>query len=372
MTGTIEKEIADTGKLLEKGWHNEHHKGFLEGKLQFMKEWLADRQSLEKKIPLFSEELKRAEEFDAMKSEIERLKKDKIDLHDASWNLLCAKSHECRDKEKCIKQLEAVVDGLHEQLGDKTCTKCKEGELGKEDVPALTTADARGIKFDFWPCPRPMTRKWGSGQVFDRISRYFGLPDVAFGKTDGIPENIKAVDLNNGYDWKKLPFKDNEFEFGYWDPPYDKLYKKEGQEIWRTCKKIAILHTFIFPKAWLKDAERIGMVAITFGPLKQIRCLQIFKKKEVDFFAKKGVNLKNSADSVQVVHNLPNDSSIVLKPSCSNCAKHNDCEEEKEVIWCNDWKNMASGNGTGGSGNSATVSINRGTSRQKKPKEAEG
>ena len=137
------------------------------------------------------------------------------------------------------------------------------------------------IIFDFWACQRPLTKKWGSGQVFERLSKRFGRPDCAFGKTDNIPNDIFAVDLNTGYDWKKLPFKDNRFEFGYWDPPYDHLYKKEGIEIWRTCRKIAILHTYIFPRAWLKDAIRIGMVAITMGPMKQIRCLQVFKKEGV-------------------------------------------------------------------------------------------
>lgn len=100
------------------------------------------------------------------------------------------------------------------------------------------------INFDFWACQRSLTHKWGSGQVFDSISRELGLPDVAFGKTDGIPNNIKYVDLENGYDWRSLPFQENEFAFGYWDPPYDRLYKREGMEIWRCCKRLAILHTY--------------------------------------------------------------------------------------------------------------------------------
>ena len=136
------------------------------------------------------------------------------------------------------------------------------------------------ITFDFWACQRPLTKTWGSGQVFKRLSDAFGTPDVAFGKTDNIPDKIFSVDRKNGYEWAKLPFKDNQFEFGYWDPPYDKLYKKEGMEIWRTCKRIAILHTYIWPRAWLKNAERESMIAITFGPMKQIRCLQVFRKKE--------------------------------------------------------------------------------------------
>ena len=145
--------------------------------------------------------------------------------------------------------------------------KAKKKPLGKSE-----------IKFDFWACQRPLTKKWGSGQVFNRIEKEIGKIDVAFGKTDNIPDEVKAIDLNTGYNWNKLPFKDNEFEFGYWDPPYDKMYKHEGMEIWRCCKRLAILHTYIFPRAWLKDAKREAMIAVTMGPLKQIRCLQVFRK----------------------------------------------------------------------------------------------
>lgn len=134
------------------------------------------------------------------------------------------------------------------------------------------------IKYGFWACQRPLTHKWGSGQVFFRLKDLFGSPDVAFGKTDNIPDDVFFIDKTNGYDWLKLPFEDNKFNFGFWDPPYDRMYKQEGMEIWRTCRSLAILHTYIFPKSWLKDAVRIGMIGITMEPLKQIRCLQVFKK----------------------------------------------------------------------------------------------
>lgn len=137
---------------------------------------------------------------------------------------------------------------------------------------------SRGMIFDFWPLPRPMTKTWGSGLVFQKIIKIFGTPDCAFGKTDNIPDSVFSVDLENGYNWIELPFKDNKFDFGYWDPPYDHLYKKEGQEIWRCCRKLAILHTHVYPTSWFKGAKRIGMVAITMGPLKQIRILQVIKK----------------------------------------------------------------------------------------------
>lgn len=131
---------------------------------------------------------------------------------------------------------------------------------------------------DFWACQRPLTKHWGSGQVFERISVTFGRPDVAFGKTDNIPDGIEYVDKSNGYDWISLPFGDNHFQFGYWDPPYDRMYKPEGQEIWRCCKRLAILHFFSYPRAWFVNAQKQAMIGITFGPMKRIRCLQIFNK----------------------------------------------------------------------------------------------
>ena len=134
------------------------------------------------------------------------------------------------------------------------------------------------ILFDFWACRRPLTHHWGSGDVFSRIVANIGIPDAAFGKTDGIPDGVTAIGKNTGYEWSSLPFEDNHFTFGYWDPPYDALYKKEGMEIWRVCKRLAILHTYIWPHAWLRLSQREAMVAITMGPQKQIRCLQVFKK----------------------------------------------------------------------------------------------
>ncbi len=157
---------------------------------------------------------------------------------------------------------------------------------GRKETSHQITMDTnrlfRGILFDYWACQRPLTHKWGSGQIWDRICRNFGRPDVAFGKTDGIPNSVRALDVKNGFDWNNLPFRDNRFNFGYWDPPYDQLYKKEGMEIWRCCRRLAILHTHIWPRSWLQKvsaARREGMVAITMGPMKQIRCLQVFRKE---------------------------------------------------------------------------------------------
>ena len=145
------------------------------------------------------------------------------------------------------------------------------------------------VMFGFWSCQRPFTKHWGSGnQFWDRFVKNFGEPDIVFGKQDTIPKNIITVDNDKKVkptyclNWNKLPFKKNQFKFGYWDPPYDHLYKKETIEISRVCKKLAILHTYIYPTSWLGggDFKRIGMIAITFGPMKQIRILQIFERKK--------------------------------------------------------------------------------------------
>jgi len=151
--------------------------------------------------------------------------------------------------------------------------------------PVKTTGplyvDNDGTEFGFWALERPMTATWGSGDVWKRMcAELKETPDVAFGRTDQIPGRIKAVDRKTGFEWAKLPFKKNEFVFGYWDPPYDALYKPEAQEIWRTVRKLAILHTHVYPRAWLTDAKRKGMYAITMGPMKQMRCLQVFVKAD--------------------------------------------------------------------------------------------
>ena len=136
-----------------------------------------------------------------------------------------------------------------------------------------------GVEFGFWALPRPLTTGWGSGGVWPRmISEGIGTPDAAFGVRDQVPADVIGIDHSTGYEWTSLPFEDNTFVFGYWDPPYDKLYKQEGQEIWRVCRKIAILHTHIWPRSWLDNALRCGMYAVTMGPMKQIRCLQVFEK----------------------------------------------------------------------------------------------
>ena len=138
------------------------------------------------------------------------------------------------------------------------------------------------VTFDFWALPRPMTKHWGNGpRMWDRIVETFGTPDASFGSTDGIPEGPVHVDLNTGYNWLDLPFEDDQFEFGYWDPPYDRLYKPEGLEIWRTVRKIAIFHTHVYPTSWFIGAKRTGMVGITMGPLKKIRVLQVFEKTQM-------------------------------------------------------------------------------------------
>jgi hypothetical protein len=145
-------------------------------------------------------------------------------------------------------------------------------------TPAVITEQKRSVPTLFWACPRPTTRHWGSGQVWDRLCKAFGTPDAAFGKTDGIPDWIAAYDLKNGFDWKWLSLPDNYHQFGFWDPPYDRMYRPEALEIWRVCRKLAILHPMVYPTSWFVGGRREEMVAVTMGPFKRIRCLQLFTK----------------------------------------------------------------------------------------------
>jgi hypothetical protein len=136
----------------------------------------------------------------------------------------------------------------------------------------------RSVPTLFWACARPRTKHLGSGQVWGRICNEYGPPDAAFGKTDGIPEGIVYYDFSNGYDWKDLPLPDNAHQFGFWDPLYEKMYRPEAMEIWRVCRRLAVLHPLIYPTSWFAGGRREVMVAVTFGPFKMIRCLQIFTK----------------------------------------------------------------------------------------------
>lgn len=162
--------------------------------------------------------------------------------------------------------------------------------------PETRTVMKGRVLTDLWANPRPLSRKWGSGTLFDRLAEKFGRPDVAFGKQDQIPEDVDTVDSDPTVDpthlcdWADMPFPDGRFEFGYWDPPYlATLDKDDGvhykrldpcyREIARVCsKRLAILHPLLYPKP--KGFHRIAVLAITYGPNKVIRCLQVFERDE--------------------------------------------------------------------------------------------
>ena len=104
---------------------------------------------------------------------------------------------------------------------------------------------------------------------------------MVFGETDGAFD-VLTVDIDGKpsvvADWIRLPFKRDAFSFGFWDPPYDHLYKQEGREIWRTCRRLAVLHTHVYPTSWFEGAKREAHIGVSHGPLKQMRALQIFVK----------------------------------------------------------------------------------------------
>jgi hypothetical protein len=117
-----------------------------------------------------------------------------------------------------------------------------------------------------------------------RISKAFGIPDAAFGARDTVEGTWQTIDIDLRNkpticaDWEALPFAENTFTFGYWDPPYDHLYKTEGKEIWRVCRKMAVLHTHVYPTSWFHHANRVAHIGVSMGPLKQMRAVQVFEK----------------------------------------------------------------------------------------------
>jgi len=132
---------------------------------------------------------------------------------------------------------------------------------------------------DLWATPRPRTHHWGCGELITQLEAKFGSFDVFFGKTDGVfglsidhNRDVKPTILTH---WKSLPFRDNSFSFGFWDPPYDHLYRVELKEICRVCQRLALLHEYVQPivKGWKREA----VLGITMGPNRRIRCLQVWR-----------------------------------------------------------------------------------------------
>ena len=81
-------------------------------------------------------------------------------------------------------------------------------------------------------------------------------------------------------DWNDLPFTDNQCEYAFSDPPYDKRYDSGLRGIQRvTSKRLVILHHLVYPqKPILKDWKKIVIIGVTTGPNMRIRCLQIYEK----------------------------------------------------------------------------------------------
>lgn len=137
---------------------------------------------------------------------------------------------------------------------------------------------------DLWATPRPRTAKWGCGELIAQVEAKFGEFDAFFGKTDGLPDHGISVDINQDgqptvvADWRNLPFADGKFNFAFWDPPYDKLYRPELREIARVCKRLALLHEYVQPLIHGWEGEAV--LGITMGPNRRIRCLQIWKRSE--------------------------------------------------------------------------------------------
>ena len=172
------------------------------------------------------------------------------------------------------------------------------------DLPIGTFRTPKGILSGLWATQRPLTGKWGSGQVFQRLESLSNAVgwhpiDVVFGMQDQIPKrpNLTTIDKDPAVgatitaDWNDLGrFEDHHFSYGYWDPPYFAT-RDEGRmihynrlqkcyaEIARVLKsRLAILHPLIYPN--LDGWHRVAVIAVTFGPNKVIRALQVYERDE--------------------------------------------------------------------------------------------
>ena len=136
-----------------------------------------------------------------------------------------------------------------------------------------------------WACPRQLTRTWGCPTILDRLNDFMGRkPDAYFGLTDGVSDGKGiTIDIESQNkptivaDWNYLPFRDNTFDYTFWDPPYDHRYDKGLKEILRvTNRTIAILHQLVYPnpRGWGKRA----IIGITTGPNTRARVLQIYER----------------------------------------------------------------------------------------------
>lgn len=137
-----------------------------------------------------------------------------------------------------------------------------------------------------WACPRQLTSHWGCPTILNRVIDNFGVPDVCFGKTDGIPDNIDTVDCNPETNakiianWDNIPVPDGYWKYGFWDPPYDKRYEKELKEILRTLSnRVIILHQIVYPNpiGW----HKIAIIGVTTGPNMRIRALQVYERDAI-------------------------------------------------------------------------------------------
>ena len=145
-----------------------------------------------------------------------------------------------------------------------------------------------------WALPRPLTRHWGSGKLQERLEQIWGKCSVIFGKQDQVYG--LSIDIDESThptvvaDWAALPFADNTFKSGFWDPPYFGHIGRDGDVHYsrlESCRKeicrvlscrLFILSPLIYP--CMLGWKRVAVIAVTFGPNKIIRCLQGFEREE--------------------------------------------------------------------------------------------
>lgn len=175
--------------------------------------------------------------------------------------------------------------------------------------PFGTFRTPNGFLSGLWALPRPLTRHWGQGEeLMQRIAATLGEPDIIFGKQDtshGFTVDMDpATEPSVIADWSAMPFEDQQFRFGYWDPPYLGRIGEDGdvhydrmdaclREICRVLEqRLVILSPLIYPcpKGWVREA----VIAATMGPNKVIRAVQSFvRDQQVSLFGEPGEDALN-------------------------------------------------------------------------------
>ena len=162
-----------------------------------------------------------------------------------------------------------------------------------DKLPIGTLMTPNGLYSGLWALPRPTTKHWGSGLLLSRIEQVWGKCDVIFGKQDNVEgftvDSDKSVNPSVVASWESMPFHNEQFGQGYWDPPYlgyigdaGDVHYSRMEKCWHEISRVLserllIISPLVYP--CLDGWKREAVIAVTMGPNKIIRCLQCFARE---------------------------------------------------------------------------------------------